>query len=564
MSAKPLSAMGRWRGFEGGMEITIPLFLTGGIWFFAYKQLSNLSAVRPFTTLELWAVLGGAVGLTAWAISRQLYMAGRRWPWTLVVSTTLMTLGVTYLVSTRVAKAFKINCEEVLGGRVTSLIPFDQGDTTLNQAAEGGMVCQYGAVEDNVYLIGTLFRPVWDGQISIALWIFLAVVCVFTALGMRTRRLMPTKISFKVMNLLRFAPASGSASAMGKEKPKDGNVVACKNPTLWGETCGQIYAAEKEWYPGEWCGRCRQPFTPAPRRFTLKIVSLFTGDVDVLNGLERVDTVSWPRGEPIAPDGRLSGQERWVHLDTMDFPDIITVAQMLALVHERLPKLVGSEDERVMVAARTAVARASRIACWIWRGKLSHRLTYARPNNDISLALGTQRLRDVIEDGSEELWLQLDVGLLPLELRTGFKKTFVEEGRPPELQNSKVDLWIPVSNPFQQKEEAGLWVPRVEGQAMRKWLSLDQIRAGYIKGITQPLPYLRYDKERMLQGETSKAPEGHDKVPDPGTLDISRYPFIESGMEPASQRPLGASVAEWDWMEWSQIELLRKECLVLE
>ena len=30
------------------------------------------------------------------------------------------------------------------------------------------------------------------------------------------------------------------------------------------------------------------------------------------------------------------------------------------------------------------------------------------------------------------------------------------------------------------------------------------------------------------------------------------------------QRDIGASMAEWDWLEWQQIELLRQQVLVLE
>jgi hypothetical protein len=35
-------------------------------------------------------------------------------------------------------------------------------------------------------------------------------------------------------------------------------------------------------------------------------------------------------------------------------------------------------------------------------------------------------------------------------------------------------------------------------------------------------------------------------------------------MEPVKERAIGASMAEWDWLEWRQIELLRQEALVLE
>ncbi len=559
MSVNPLSAMGRWRGGEGAIEILLPLLVMGGAWFFVYGVLSAPMGVRPFTVMELWACLGACVGLTAWAISRQLYMGGKRSPWSLVSTSVIVSLGLAWLVAGRVEKAFTDNCSEAFEGEIIQLAAIDQGDTFANLANTSGVACKVGGVVDNVYLVGTLMRPAWDGQLTVPLLLFLVAVAVFATLGLRTVRMRPTSIAFKLMKLLRFAPAKGSKAAMGEPAPSKGEVVACNNPTLWGETCGQIYSKEKEWYAGEWCVRCQQAFVPAPRTFTFRIVTLFTGDVDILNGIERIDTVSWPRGEPIAPDGRLSGQERWVVLGTMEFPDIITVAQALALVHEQLETWKGSDDARVHVAARAAVARSSKVSCWFWRGQLSHRLTYARPTNDVLLAMGPQRLRDLIEDGGDELWLQLDIGLLPLELRTGFKKTFVEDGRAPELQNSKFDLWVPVSNQKLSSEDLGLWVPRVEGHALRSWLSLDRLRSDKIKGVTVPLPYLRYDPSNR-----GRPPEGHDLLPTPGSLDMVRYPMNNMGMEPEGERRIGASISEWDWMEWKQIELLRKECLVLE
>ncbi len=563
MSAAPLTAMGRWRGGEGALEVTIPITLLGASWFVAYTLLSAPTAARPFTTMELLATLGLCVAVTSWAMSRQLFMGRKRNPMSLVVTSAIVSMLIAYTVGVQARSSFKTTCTGSFEGEVVTLTPVDVADNleakALTAQEKGDLACRVGGVPDNAYLIGSVLRPSWNGRLSAPLIAFLLVTSVLATMGFRTVRVRPTAITFNLMGLLRYSPAAGSGSAMGKPKPKLGNVVACNNATLWGETCGQIYAKEKEWYPGEWCTRCQQAFTPAPRRFTFKIVTLFTGDVDVLNGLERVDTVSWPRGEPIAPDGRISGQERWVVLGSLEVPDIITVAQTLALVHELLPKWAASEDVRQKVAGTNAVKRASRVSCWFWRGSLSHRLTYARPTNEAILAIGPQRLRDLIEDASEELWLQLDIGLLPIEVRTGFKKTFVEEGRQPELQNSKFDLWVPVAKPHAPKSEGGLWVPRIEGDALRLWLSLDQLKDDRVKGVTIPLPYLRYDPANR-----GRPPEGHDRSPKPGSLDFARYGYHVSGMEPVEDRQLGASLNEWDWMEWRQIELMRQQMIVLE
>lgn len=561
MNPEPLAKMGRWRGVEGAIEITVPLTLMGVVWYIMYGLFSAPTAGRSLTTLEVWAIIGVAVAMTSWAISRQFYLGRKRRPRTLLIGAGFTSLLLAWIVASQVQSAFQATCETDFLGEVITLtsIEHDSSAAVGEGDGEGAIVCRVGGVADNPYLIGSVMRPSWDGRLTPPMIAFMLIVSVLTVLGFRSTRVRPTQLSFKLNNLLRFAPSAGSESAMGEVNVKAGKIVACSNATLWGETCGQIYSSEKNWYDGEWCQRCQQAFVPSQRRFTFRVVSLLTGEVDVLNGLERIDTVSWPRGEPMIPDGRPSGEERWVTLGTIELPEVITVAQALAIVHELLPGWADSDKPRIKVAGKNAVTRASRVAAWIWRGQLAHRLTYARPTSDAILALGPQRLRDLVEDSSEELWLQLDVGLVPMEVRTGFRKTFLEEGRAPELQNSKFDLWIPVAAPLSKSAAGGVWVPRIEGTALRAWLSLDQLRDESLKGVSIPLPYLRYDPQNR-----GRPPEGHDRAPKPGTLDFVRYPLDGGGREPVIERAIGASMAEWDWFEWRQIELLRQECLVLE
>lgn len=534
----------------------------GACWYFAYAFMGTITVGRPMTWMELAALLGACVGITSWAISRQMFMARKRSPWSLVASGLVTNVVILYLIPGWVVGSFETQCTEVLGGEVVVSTRVDVEDVTSSLAIwkpDGPTVCRVGGVQDNPYMPGTLYRQTWNGSIHPAMIVFLVLVSMMASLGLRDTRLRKTQLASKLFPLLRFAPAAGVKASMGKPAPNmvKGGVVACNNATLWGETCGQIYSTEKVWVTGEWCLRCQQPFNKFPKEVTFKVVSLFTADVDVLNGIERMDTVSWPRGEPIAPDARISGEERWVTLGTVTLPAVITVAQALALINQLIPKWAGSENPRVKRAATIAQQRASRISCWFWYGALSHRLTYARPSTATVLGIGPQRLSDVLVDGGEEIWLQLDIGLLPLELRTGFKKTFIEESRKPELQNSKFDLWIPVANPRGPKSAKGLWVPRVEGDAFRLWLSTDRLRDARIKGVTIPLPYLRYNPDE-------RGNPGSDKAPNEGSLDFVRFPLGPSGMEPTEERAIGASTLEWDWFEWEQIQLLRQQCLVLE
>ncbi len=559
MSVKPLQNMGRWRGLEGAIEVSAPVTILGATLYFSYTFLGAPAVGRPMTWMELWAILGAVSAVCSWAVSRQMFMLGRTSPWTIVFAGLMVAGLVTFVLPGRVVSSFETTCVETMKGVLIESTPVDASQIDATQIPKGGKLCRVGGVQDNPYLPGTIMRATWNGKVSPFLLVFLGLVSAASSMGLRDVKIRRTAVASKLFSLLRFAPASGSASAMGKPKPnmKKGSVVACGNATLWGETCAQIYASERVWGPGEWCLRCQQPFTKYQKEITFKVTSLFTADVDVLNGIERLDTVSWPRGEPIAPDARLSGEERWVLLGAITLPDVISVAQALALVHEVIPKWAGSENPRVKYAATLAQKRASKVAAWVWYGAVSHRLTYARPTTDVAFALGSQRLRDVVRDGGDEIWLQLDIGLFPLEVRTGFKKTFLEEGRAPELQNSKFDLWIPVSNPRAGKVAANLWVPRVEGDALRLWLSLDRLRPEGVKGATIPLPYLRYNPD-------DRGNPGSDRAPRPGTLDMVRYPLNANGMEPIAERAVGASVIEWDWLEWEQISQLRQDCLVLE
>ncbi|MCA9571659.1 MAG: hypothetical protein KC656_27660, partial [Myxococcales bacterium] len=206
----------------------------------------------------------------------------------------------------------------------------------------------------------------------------------------------------------------------------------------------------------------------------------------------------------------------------------------------------ASED--VQGAIELAQKRASRLAAWIWIGPMADRLTYARPTERAILALGPSRLRDLMLDAGEPLTLQLDVGLLPLELRTAFRKTFLDPERAPVRQNTKQDLWVPVAP--DTSALAGTWVPRMEGTALRRWVSLDRLRPAEVRGVTTPLPY-------VLPGGTVA-----ETVRD-GSLDLVRTPVDARTHEPILAHRPGDSIAEWDWMEWRQIELLRQHSLVM-
>jgi hypothetical protein len=544
VTTSPLESVGRWHAAEVTMEVAVPLALSSGSWWLASRVLGPPVAGAPFTPMEVNALLGACVALTGWAAGRQLFLYGRRAPRTAFVWGAAVAAFGLFVLPLIVGSKFEDACV-ARGGEVVVSAPLDaSGDTPT--------VCRVGWVAANTYLPGILLRPAWEGTLSPPQWVGFLFLAGISSIGLREQRIRRTRVPVLVAQGLRLAPAAGSASVIGSPAPKKGRVQACANATLWGEVCGQLYAAEKEFSSGEWCLRCNQVFRPVDREVTFKVVSLFSADVDVLNGLERLDAAgsTWPQGTPRYADARLSAQERWVVLGTISMPDVVTVAQLLAFVHEQLAGWGGSTNPDVKEAVALAVTRASRIHAWIWQGAVAQRLTYARPTPSARLAVGSIRLRDLDLDSGQELTLQLDIGLLPLELRVAYRKTFLNDAQPPIAENSIQNLWIPVGPPGLPEDAAGLWVPRIEGEALRVWLSTERTRGEDVRGVASPLPYRRMGAPDI-------------GAPARGPLDFVRLEIDPELGEPKTTEPVGGSIAEWRWFEPEQIELLRSDTLVL-
>lgn len=521
-------------------EQALPVVAAGVAWWYARQLLMPPAVSRPLASLELLLILGSVAATMAWLTARQLTVLNIRRP-RLHVLWGLGSASIAIAVlSWSVTSGFASRCAE-LGGVVETV----QGVLVQGSTLDGGVVCRVRPVPDNVYLPGTLLRAAWDGWIPPGHVLVLAAIATLAALGLREARVAPSRLGIAMTQELWMAPAAGS-KAVYKGKAT-GGVQACGNPTLWGEPCGQLYAADHVFEPGDWCIRCAQVFRRSERTVSFSVVSLFSADIDVLNGLERLDATSWNADQTQPPDARLSGQERWVALGQIEVPDVVTIATLLQLVLEQLPAWSkGATDDR-KAAFDLALKRASRLSAWVWIGHEENALTYARPTSRALLAVGPTRLKDLPIEGGERLGLQLDIGLLPLELRTAFRQTFLDPTRPPLVQNLKQDVWVPVAPP--QGVPEGLWVPRVEGEALRAWLALDRLRAEDARGVVSPRPYLFPD-----QGQID-APVAE------GRLDLVRMPLRDG--KPVFERSAGTSIAEWEWIEEPHLELLRQQALVL-
>lgn len=550
-----LNSIGRWSATEGGFEMGTPLTITAVAWYLTYRMLGAPAEGRPLSELELVVVLGACAGITGWAAARSAWVMGSRGKGAMLWPTMLAALFCTWLLSGRVESRFESWCAEEFAGEIVSVTSYDLVGIPPRPA------CQNLSVPGSNYLPGTLVQPAWSGDVHPFLWLWIGFMGALGGIGLRDLRLRRTRVPQKLWDMLRLAPAKGAGSSIGGVS--DEGVQACTNATLWGETCAQLYPADKVFEPGEWCARCQQTYVKCQRLLTFRLVTLFAADLDVLNGLERMDTVAWDRGDPMPPDARVSGVERWVDLGAVTFPDVISISQALALILDRVESMPPDDDERMVDAAKLAAQRGSRVSAWIWFGNQSHRLTYARPTQRAVLAAGSRRLRDIVGSASEDLVLQLDIGLLPVEVRMGYHRSFVDGMRRDVWQNSKTDYWVPVAH-ASPKAEPGTWVPRIEGAALRAWLSLDRRSAEGVRGVSNPLGYLSYVKERDVKRDEEGRPilDGVPEQEPKGLLDLVRVETRPHQSEIVVRREPGDSIAEWDWLEWRQIELLRQHPLV--
>ena len=92
MAANPLQSMGFWRGFEGAVEIAVPMTVAGIVFFRIKALMEQVSMGRPLTGLEVFVLLGAMTAVISWAVSRQMFLSGRRKPIVIAVMATIFSL----------------------------------------------------------------------------------------------------------------------------------------------------------------------------------------------------------------------------------------------------------------------------------------------------------------------------------------------------------------------------------------------------------------------------------------------------------------------------------------
>lgn len=470
-----LSQAGRWRARELAVESAVPLWAAGAAIAALYQISAEASSAAPLSLLELTVLLCATAALVAWAAARQLWLSGDRRARRALVVGIGAALAAVQSTGSAAGSAFEEQCAKELAGQVLQLTPRGWLNT---------MVCQSGGVAGNPALQGVLYRARWDGEVPVVLWPLLVLVSGTVGVGLRGRRLRPTSVPVRLAALLERRPAVGLAGALGDPLPKDGRVVACANRTWWGASCGQIYSADRVWSPGEWCRRCRLPFHADRNTVQLDVLLPVSADLPTLNAMERVDTQSWAPGTPLRALGSsVSGAPRWVRVGGMNIPSILPVSMVISLAHDLLPLWAAGATPEAASAIALAQARASRLVAWLWAGEVLGRLHLATPSRSLMIVSGGARLRDLISGGTGRLALQLDIGVLPIEVRAGYlhrprPESRAELGEPWAslgyvANNLKYTTWI-ATRPDQETTPSGLWVPRIEGDALIRWLSRER------------------------------------------------------------------------------------------
>jgi hypothetical protein len=202
--------------------------------------------------------------------------------------------------------------------------------------------------------------------------------------------------------------------------------------------------------------------------------------------------------------------------------------------------------------------QASRLAAWAWFAPEMPPLRHGIPTRDVLLASGTTRLRDLFVGKAGWKALQLDIGLLPVDLRLGLWK-------PPEVLpgpassrvggqrfNNRQVFWVPTAAVALSNANGGAWVPRVEGAGMRAWLTLTSREAFF-----RPAPYY-WEGSPWSQEVQVSQPHDLDAIP----LALVRFPPPEEEILTWSAL-LGCRLSEWDWLDKRHLELLRRQAVFM-
>lgn len=556
MADPRLERVGRQSALEAYLEGQVPVILAGAWWYWLSVLLSTPTASRSYSSLELTLLLSAGAGLAAWAASRVMYLFGGRRPAVFALAGVVVAVTAVWVLDRRTDDLYTEYCETTVRGALLPPSPLSVGPGVFVST------CVADASPDSPYLPGAILRRPWAGSSDLGLVTLLSILLLGATGGLafRDRRIRRTRLGVLMIEAFAFGRGAGLAAVRGEEG--DGKqIIMCDNPTLWGELCGQLYwddaiDADKP------CVRCGFNFHPG-ENVLVRTIGLTSDRVDQLNILESNYSPHepWRQGSPARNPEHISlsarGVPRWENMGEFKLPRMITMAQALEILADRVSG--GS-------AAGLTKARASRISAWVWflpgGGRWLPNLA-VQPGARYTLAAATERLGDVLDRHPGTPFLQLDIGLIPVQLRFGNRR------RGAENLNQNLIVWVPMRSPHERGERAVSWVPRVETAALRTWLSVVR-RSGKEEDRldVDVMPYVWPDTRRAGRWRDGagrwwelRSPSPEDP---PEPLTFVRMGWDAEGEPQVSPRLglLGARLDEWEWLEREQIEQLREGVVV--
>lgn len=479
----------------------------------ACALLVNNPSGTPWSLTELGllsAALGGGTGHVA---ARALHLTGQRQPRRAVVAAagTGICVGVALVLG--LPALYRWRCE---------------APAALLNAASCRALGMIGH--------SALHHAAWDGAPVWLLACAFGAMLPLGALAFRDLRLMPSRQGLRLWEEHALNPAP---------KPPAARVKACRNMTLSGQPCGAWYPEE---LPLDACPGCDQAFRPA-ELVDIEVWGMNTVDLRALNQQARANRST---REPGRSFSRPQRESPWILYGRLtDVPEVLSMAQTLALVHAHLDFAAETNKQAEPTRARELLTKASRLSAWcwltedVWIGDDNESCLLRVKPDQVRLAAGATRLSELTGlRRTAALRIQLDQGLLPLNVHWAYR--FEGTGSTVSAQQ---DLWVPVAPP---DDEGGRWVPRLAGDAVRTWLS----DLGRGEPGVELQARLRHE-EGKLRPATPHAHRPMELL----MLPRGSLMAIEESAEVLSPG-LGDWLADWDWLGADKIQQLRQQVLV--
>ena len=93
--------------------------------------MEQVSMGRSLTALEVFVLLGAMTAVISWAVSRQMFLSGRRKPIVIAVIATIFSCGAVYGLVKLLSAGFESSCADVFEGVLVQIDGVWKGQTAL-------------------------------------------------------------------------------------------------------------------------------------------------------------------------------------------------------------------------------------------------------------------------------------------------------------------------------------------------------------------------------------------------------------------------------------------------